>query len=141
MTTRLSLILLMIVLGIITLAGAPDPMLVSIISARPYEAGELTPKHSGTFTAVSHRENFLSGAWTSDKSTQLRVHLALRLVRRSELNEKQIRIILDAMSVVDDPQALRRRALATLSRHEVADLFATGGTADQDLLKMYYDVS
>jgi len=141
MTTRLSFILLMTVLSIITLAGAPDPMLVSTISAPPYEAAELTPKHTGTFTPVSHRENFLSGPWTSDKSAQLRVHLALRLVRRPELNEKQVRIILDAMSVVDDPRALRRRALATFSRHEVADLFAAGGTAEQDALKRYYDIS
>jgi hypothetical protein len=141
MTTRLSLILLMTALSIITLAGASDPMVVSTISARPYEADELPPKRTETFTPVSHRENFLSGAWTSDKSTQLRVHLALRLVRRPKLNEKQVRIILDAMSVVDDLQALRRRALATLSRDEVADLFANSGTAEQDILKRYYDLS
>lgn len=158
MTTRLSLILLMTVLNFITLASVPSMISVSKTLARPYEAGELASKDMWTSTPPLHRGNFLNGSWTSDKNTQLRVHLALQLVRHPKLNEKQVRIILDAMSVASseffaasndrhgknaaaDLQSLRRRALATFSRDEVADLFANGGKAEQDILTMYYDMS
>jgi len=154
MTTRLSLILLMAVLSIITLASAPDAMSVSTTLARPYGTG----KYMGTSAPLPHRRNLLSGSWTSERSTQWRVHLALKLVKHPKLNEQQVRIILDAISVAsseffaapnelhakrvdDDLESLRRRALAAFPRHEVADLFANSGKAEQDILKMYYDVS
>jgi hypothetical protein len=64
---------------------------------------------------------------------------------KRELNDRQLRIILDALlnSDINVLPSLRRRALAAFPKKEAADLFANiaGGKADDDLLRMYFDVS
>jgi len=87
---------------------------------------------------------------------------SLQLVKRPELNERQVRIILDAISLAtpeffatasDIPtkkfkadealELLKRRALGAFPNGEAAELFATlaGEKTEADILKMYYDMS
>lgn len=153
MTKSLWFILLMAILSIVTLASAPDTMTGSTTLARPDSSSKLPQNYMGTSSPLPHRGNFLSGSWTSERGAQWGVHLALQLVKRPKLNQEQARIILDAISVAaasddllakgvnDDLQALRRRAIAAFPKHEVANLFANIGKAEQDALKMYYDIS
>jgi len=63
-----------------------------------------------------------------DKSLLTRVYLSLQLVRHPDLDQRQVRIILDAIS---------------LSSPEASTLFANVaiGKAEEDILRMYYDIS
>ena len=141
MTTRLSLLLLMAILCIVTLGRAQDAISTATTRARAYETGEQLQMSAslldpGKFTTTSY--------WTGDNISRWKVHVALQLVKR-ELNDRQQRIILDALSSSDFAAlpALRRQALAAFPKKEAADLFANiaGAKADDDLLSLYSDLS
>jgi hypothetical protein len=73
------------------------------------------------------------------------------------LNERQVRILLDAISLSSSEllatgtpanngkaeafEALRRRAFAAFPKKVAADIFAKDEKTEDDLLKMYYDIS
>jgi hypothetical protein len=157
-TIRPLLLLLMAVSCIVMLARAQDATRTSPTVAGPYEAGELRQTY-GEMPAPLPNFGKSRSSWTRDKSSSWKVHLALRLVRRPELNERQVQIILDGISTeffadangprakkakTDDAfQALRRRAFAAFRKNEAADLFVNraGRKAEDDILKMYYDLS
>jgi len=81
--------------------------------------------------------------------------VALQLVKRPNLNGRQVRILLDAISLsgadlfavdtgkADAFQALKRRAFAAFPKKEAADIFAETANekTEDDILKMYYDIS
>jgi hypothetical protein len=149
----------MAILGIVTFGRAQDATSTSRDVSRAYKTGELLQTYSGISAPLPDPQNFLSSSWTRDKAG---LRLALRLVKRPDLNKRQQRIILDALSLssseffaasgeipakkakADDAlQALRRRALAVFPKNEVADLFAKSavGKAEHDILRLYYDMS
>ena len=129
----------MAILCIVTLGRAQDATSTATTGARPYETGELLQ----TSAPLLDSGNFSRASWTRD--SQWKVHLALHLVKRRELNDRQLRIILDGLSSsgFDALPTLRRRALAAFPKQEAADLFANiaAEKADDDLLRMYYDLS
>jgi hypothetical protein len=162
--TRLPFLLLIAVLWIITLVRAQEIATSRFTPvASTYEAGELLQKY-GEISALpmSDRRNFFRNCSARDKSNLWRVHLALQLVKRPELNGGQVRIILDAISLssseffaatngtptektkADDAlQSLTRRALGAFRKNEAAEVFANmgGGKAEDDILQKYYDIS
>jgi hypothetical protein len=142
MTTRLSLLLLMAILGIVTLGRAQDATTSTATTrARAYETGE----HLQMSASLFDSGKFTTSYWTGDNISRWKVHVALQLVKRRELNDRQQRIFLDALSSSDFGAlpALRRRALAAFPKKEAAELFAniTGAKADDDLLSLYSDLS
>lgn len=158
MTTRSWFTLLIAVISLITLASALDTASISTTLARPYETSELLQKHVGTSAPLQDGGNFVKSSWTNKKISLWRIHIALQLVKqRPRLNGQQVRILLDAISLSssellatntpanngrpDAFQALRRRAFAAFPRKEAADIFAESEKTEDDLLKMYYDIS
>ncbi len=160
MTTRLSSLLLTVVFFIATLTCAQDPTRKSSGVTRFAEAGAVLQTYIENPTPLPDPGNFLRSSWASDKVIPWKVHLALQLVKHPKLNERQVRFILDAISLSsselvavanDAPaknaraevvfQALRRRALAAFSEKEATDLFAHTDGSENDILKKYYDVS
>lgn len=141
MTTRLSLLLLMAILCIVTLGRAQDATSTATTGTRAYETGE----HLKVSASLLDSGKFTTSYWTGDNISRWKVHVALQLVKRRELNDWQQRIILDALSVSDFNAlpALQRRALAAFSKKEAADFFAnfTGGKADDEILRKYDEVS
>jgi hypothetical protein len=106
------------------------------------------------------RRAFFRGSSARDKSNLWRVHLALQFVKRPELNEGQVRIILDAISLsssefftaTNDASAEKTKADDALQyttsarcipKNKAAELFANmgGGKAEDDILKKYNDIS
>jgi len=94
--------------------------------------------------ALLDLRNLFRGSLASDKSILWNVHLALLLVKSPELNERQVRIILDAISLStpeffaaagDTPakklradealESLKRGALGAFPNRAAAELFAT----------------
>jgi hypothetical protein len=158
MTTQVSFILLIAALSLI-IASALDTTSVSTTLAHPSETSELLPRDLGISAPLQNRENFVKSSWTNEKISLWRIHLALELVKRPKLNERQVRILLDAISLSDSDffatatpanngkadafQALKRRALTAFPRTEVADIFkeTAGQKTEDDILKMYYDIS
>jgi len=157
MTTRFWLTLLIIVFSLITLASALDMASTSTTLAHPYETGELRQNHVRTSAPLQDGGNFVKSSWTSEKISLWRIHIALQLVKRPKLNGRQVRILLDAISIssseflatgtpanngkADVFQALRRRAFAAFPKKEAADIFAGSEKTEDDILKMYYDIS
>lgn len=162
MTTRLSLLLMIAILSIVTLvrtqpANTSKPTTVT----GPYEASELLQQHRKiSAVSIPDPRNLFRSSRSRDKSILWRVHLALQLVKRPELNERQVRIILDAISVSspeffaasnDTPsrkandafKSLTQRLLSAFPRNEAAELFTNiaDGKTEADILKLYYDVS
>jgi hypothetical protein len=105
---------------------------------------------------------FFRGSHASDKSTLWKLHLALQLVKHRELDQRQVRIILDAISLSSpefftttthgptkkskadkDLGSLRRRALGAFTNKQAVELFGNIVDAkdEADILKMYYDLS
>lgn len=155
MTTRLSFVLLIAVLSLITLGSVPNTASISTTLAHPYDTGELPQKDVGTSAPLQDLGNFVKSSWTSEKISLWRIHVALELVKRPKLNGPQVRILLDAISLSGSQfsatgdgktgafQALKRRAFAVFPKEEVADIFAETASekTDDDILKMYYDIS
>ena len=151
--------LLMAILGIVTLGRAQNAIPSSATWARHYDTGEPLPDYLKTSAPLRDPGNSLLRVWSMDQTMQWKIHLALRLATR-EWNRKQVRIILDALSLSsaeslaasnDGPakkadatvQALRQRARAAFSKKEATDLFAqiAGAKADDDILNIYFDLS
>ena len=162
MNTRLSL-LLMALLCSSTLAEAQEsPISTSAALARRYVTGQRPQKYR-PISAVPIRDprTFFRASGPRDQSLLYRVHLALQLVKRPHLNDRQVRVILDLMSLAspeffksnDTPsrkskanevlQSLTRRAQGAFPTGEAAELFAKvqGGKTEDDILRMYYDMS
>lgn len=157
MTTRFWLTLLIAGISLIMLASAFETTSTSTTLARPYETSELPQKHVGTSAPIQDGGGFLKTSWTSDKVSLWKVHIALQLVKRPRLNEQQARVLLDAISLSDSEflapgtpanngkadalQALRQRAFAAFPKKEVAEIFSESEKNEDDILKMYYDIS
>ena len=152
-TKRLSAVLLMAVLCLITLARAQDATPGSTLAGRHYETGRPLQRFSLPATGFGSSVNKAApGPWTT--------HLVGRLARHPELSRRQLKIILDAISLSESfaasdstpaikikadnaLQGLRQRALAAFPKHEVASLFdsAGGDETEQELLRKYSDLS
>ncbi|HJS23428.1 MAG TPA: bacteriocin fulvocin C-related protein [Pyrinomonadaceae bacterium] len=161
-TIRLSLLVMAAVGCIVTLVRAQDATSTSTTGARSVERGQLLQNYTKTSAPLPDTENSFLSSWATDKTIQWKVHLAIHLAKRRELNKEQVRIIVDAISLsslelfaasndrptktaqADDAlQALRRRAHAAFSKKQAAELFAhiAGVKTDDDVLKLYYDLS
>jgi hypothetical protein len=160
-TTRVSLLLLLVGL-ILMLAGIQESSTsTSPAIAWPYETSVLSQTKISA-VALPDPRNLFRGSRARDKSILWRVHLALQLVKRPELNEGQVRVILDAISLATPQffaapgdtltkkfradealELLKRRALGAFGNSEAAELFATlaAEKTEADILKMYYDMS
>lgn len=143
----------MAVLCLITLARAQDATPRSALAGRHYETGRPLQRFSLPATGFGSSVNKAApGPWTT--------HLVGRLARHPELSRRQLKIILDAISLseffaasgstpairlkADNAlQGLRQRALAAFPKHEVASLFDSvgGDEAEQKILNKYYDLS
>lgn len=142
MITRLSFFLVAVALIITT--SAPQGSAKKISASR-------TP---------DPRDSFI-GCPTRDKSILWRVHLALQLVKHPELNERQVQIILDAISLStpeffaasnkipakskadEDLESLIRRAFAAFPNSQAADLFRNivDRKDEEGSLKVYFDLA
>lgn len=157
MTNRFWFTLLVAVVSLITLASTLDMAPISTTLAHSYETSKFLPTQVGTSALLQDGGTFIKSSWTSDKISLWRIHIALQLVRRPRLNERQVRILLDAISLSSSEflasgtpanngkteafEALRRRAFAAFPKKAAADIFAEGEKTEDDLLKMYYDIS
>lgn len=160
MLTRLSLILLIVVSGVTLARAQGDTTLKPKTVQSPYQTTGQLQKYR-KISAVPDPRDFFRGYRETDRSLLWKVHLALQLVKRPDLNEWQVRIILDAISVstpeffassdksarttkADETlQSLKKRALSEFPKNEAASLFAkrAGPAPEDDLLKLYYDFS
>jgi len=160
-TTRVSLLLLLVGL-ILMLAGIQESSTSTPTAIGwPYETSALSQTKISA-VALPDPRNLFRGSRARDKSFLWKVHLALQLVKRPELNERQVRVILDAISLAtpeffaapgETPTKkfradealglLKRRALGAFPHNEAAELFATlaAEKTEADILKMYYDIS
>jgi hypothetical protein len=109
--------------------------------------------------AVLERLSVSKSVSATDKNTFWRVHVALYLVKRPNLNKSQRRIILDALFMAslaittndfsetaeknEALHSLRQRARKAFRKNEVAEIFANIGDrkAEDDLLQKYKDIS
>src|SRR5688572_5111075 len=80
MTTRLSLLLLMAILCIVTLGRAQDATTTRTCA---YETGE----HLQMSASLLDSGKFTTSYWTGDNISRWKVHLALQLVKHRELND------------------------------------------------------
>jgi hypothetical protein len=153
----------MVVLPIEMLARTQQSVtLASTGVAWSYETVELKKKYSeiSTLLIADPRDLFVGSA--SERSILWKVHLALLLVKNPEMNERQVRIVLDAISLStpeffaassDTPaqrtradsalQSLIRRAIGAFPDSQAAELFTkiAGRRAEEDILEMYFDIS
>ena len=162
MTKRL-LLLLMALLCTSTLANAQKPATsTSAVLARRYGSDQPLQKYR-PLSAVPIRDPrvFVKASGPGDQSLLWRVHLALQLVKNPQMTERQVRVVLDAIALgspeffashntpvkkskADDAlQALTRKALGAFPNSQAAELFAKipGQKTEDDILKMYYDIS
>lgn len=137
------------------MASALDTTSISTTLAHPYETSEFLKEQMGSSAPLQDRGNFVKTSWTNEKISSFRIHVALQLVKRPKLNGRQVRILLDAISLsgsdflatdngqADAFQALKRRAFAAFPKKEAADIFAEMASekTEDDILKMYYDIS
>ena len=161
-TTRLSLLLVIVLLSIVMLGRTQESATsASTIVARPYEtAAGLQKYRKIRAVPLPDPRNLFRGSPAADKSLLWRMHLALQLVKRPGLNQRQVRVILDAISLAtpgffaartaeektkadDALQSLARRAVSAFPNNQVTELFANIADAkdEEDILKMYYDLS
>lgn len=162
--TRLPFLLLFALLGITTLVRAQEIATSrSAPMASTYETSGLLQKYKEiSGLPMADRRDFFRSSSAREKSDLWRLHLALQLVRRPELNPGQVRIILDAISLSsselfaatnDAPpgkskadealKSLTQRALTAFPKNEAAEVFANmgGGEAEDNILEKYYDIS
>ena len=132
--------------------------------AEAYTAGELLQKRWQISVVLSTSpKNFLEGSPASEKNLQWKIFLALQLVKHPELDQRQKRVIVDALSLSTSPEffkasndrpvkrikadgaleSIRRRALSAFSHEQAGEFFAdmAGGGAEDDILKLYSDMS
>jgi len=113
--------------------------------------------HAATITDP---RNFFRKSSATDKSFLWKVHLALQLVEHPNLKPRQVRIVLDLISLsspeffaTDTPtkrakadealELLKRRALRAFPNSDAAKLFASisDSKTEAEILKQYYDIS
>ena len=141
MNTRFSLLLLIALLFIVTLTRAQN--LTSTSNTR----GRASKMYYAMSTLpVGEVKALFRNASSNDKSELWRTHLTLFLAKRPELNERQKRIILSAMSLatpeffemrssdlswkvkVQDPlRSLEEQIASAFSRKDAVKIFATLG--------------
>ena len=141
MTTRFSFLLLTAVLFIVTLTSAQN------VSSTANTRGRASKMYHAVSTLqVREAKALFRNASSNDKSELWRTHLALFLVKRPELNERQKEIILAAMSLatpeffemrssdpawkakVRDPlRSLEEQITKGFSRKDAAKIFAMLG--------------
>jgi hypothetical protein len=109
---------------------------------------------------IADPRNLFSDSSATDKSFLWKVHLALQLVKHPKLNPRQVRIVLDLISLSspeffasDTPaikakadealELLKHRALRAFPNRDAAKLFASisDSKTEADILKQYYDIS
>lgn len=134
---------------------------VSAIAACCYEQGALLEKYTPiSAVPIPDPRNNFKGSQPRDKSGLRNMHLTIQLVNHPELNKQQLQVILDAISLSTPEffaashttpankakadaalESLTRRALGAFTNDQAAQLFANVTDAEQDILKMYYDLS
>lgn len=164
--TTLSLLLLIAVMWLTTLTRAQQfapPTAISVTSTYNYETAEILQKYEEiSALSVPERRSFFRTSSAREKSEMSRVYFALRLVALPDLNERQARIMLDAISLSSPEffaamdgaptekakanaalQSLARRAHGILSLNQSAGLFANIGVnqAEDQILRKYNDIS
>ena len=165
-TTVVLLLLLIAVMWLTTFTRAQEfaaPTATIIASTYDDEAGGLLERYR-SISALSARErsSLFRTSSAREKSTAVRIHLALQLVRRHNLSQQQMKILLDAISLsslefftaADGPPAektranealrsLAQRAHGILPLNDTAELFVNigGDKAEDEILKKYTDIS
>ena len=143
MTTRFSFLLLIAVLFIVTLTSAQNAISTSNSGGRA-EDNILKMYYSMLALPVKDAKASFWNASSNDKSELWRTHLALFLVKRPELNERQKKVILAAISLatpeffemrssdprwkakVQDPlRSLEEQIISAFSLEDAAKIFAT----------------
>ena len=145
-----------------TLASVQEPV-TSSSATLPVRYSSEPFKKSRPISAVPIRDprNFFRASGPKEQSLLWRLHLAIQLVKRPHMSDRQVQVILDAISLAspeffasnDTPtrkseadhalQALTRRALSAFPHNEAAELFVKipGAKTEDDILKIYYDIS
>jgi hypothetical protein len=144
--------------------GRTQQSVISASSAAtsPYETGlRPQPYREISAVAIPVSGKLFKSLPARDKSLLWRVYLSLQLVKHPDLNQSQVRIILDAISLSSEffaasndatakkikaneaLESLKRRAVGAYPHGEASTLFANVaiGKAEEDILKMYYDIS
>jgi hypothetical protein len=158
---KTSLSLLLMLLWTSTSASAHEfAASTTVTLATGYSSGPLKKYRPISAVPIRDPRNFFRASGPREQSLLWRVHLALQLVKYPQMNARQVRVILDAISLGspeffashDKPakrsqvdhalQALTQRARRAFSQSQAAELFSKvpGKTAD-DILRMYYDIS
>ncbi len=162
---RLSLLVLSISLvGVMAFAHPQESATVDHAQVAKADSGceHLQKYNDISVISVPEGRDFYEDFSATDQSNLWKVHLALYLVKRPELNGEQKQIILDAVSLaspdlfattdsgplrktkVDESlQSLTQRALRAFPMKEVGEVFADvgGGQAQDDLFQKYKDIS
>jgi hypothetical protein len=145
MTTRLSFLLLILVLFVVMLAGTQHAFSRSVNDGRQNEAGEiLRLYYQLSALPIKETKAWFRNASPNNKSYLWRTHLALFLVTHPELHERQKKVVLAAMSFatpeffemrptdpgwkekVSDPlRSLEVQVISAFSRNDAAKIFAT----------------
>jgi len=128
----------------------------------PYEGSLPQPYREISAVTISDQGKLFKALPARDKSLLRRVYLTLQLVKNPELNQGQVRIILDAISLSSPDffaassdtmakkikanealESLKSRAVRAFPNGEAYALFANVaiGKVEEDILKMYYDIS
>ena len=101
LTTRLSFLLLILILVVVMFASTQDATSMSTSVARTGEAGlRLKTYYDLSALPIKKAKASFRNASSNTKSDLWRTHLGFFLVRHPELNEQQKKIILTAMSLV-----------------------------------------
>ena len=160
--TRFSFPLLISLLCVITLASAQVATITPAATARHNDTGSPLQRFRETSISLSDLGNLSGSSVNEAMPNPWTLHLVAELVKRPELNGRQVQIILDAISLSSSElfaasentrainatadharQDLRRRALTAFPKNEVANLFdnLNGGQSDKEVLEKYYDFS
>ena len=162
----LSLLLLTAVMWLTTFTRAQQfapPTAITVVSTYEYETAEILQKYEEiSALSVPERRNFFRSSSARGKSEMSRVFLALQFVTRPDLNERQARIMLDAISLSSPEfftamdgaptekakataalQSLARGAHGIISLNHSAEHFAGIGMnqAEDQILRKYNDIS
>jgi hypothetical protein len=157
------LLLLIVALLTVMLAGTQQ----SATSASPIAASLFArrgvPQKYTPISAMALPDPRLvfKGSRPHEKSVLWKINLALQLVKHPEFDQRQVQIILDAISLstpeffatANKPanktkadgalESLTRRAVGAFGNDQAVQLFAKVSAAqgEEDILKMYYDLS
>lgn len=162
MTSRLSL-LLMIVLWTSTLASAQKlTTSTSATLTRHYITGQPVQTYRKiSAIPIPDPRVLYRGKSARDKSFLWKVHLALQLVKYPKMDDRQVRIILDAIALSSSEffaanntisnktkadyalQSLTRRAFRSFPHRQATQLFAkiNAEKTEDDILRLYFDLS